>query len=157
MRVQAQYILLKPRELGEPERESAVVAEVAQIAKMVGDALALETKGTQARRARRNGDPGDRLGRLRVGPRVGDGAVAGNAPGESVALCQRECFEALLDSLVDVAKPFLEPQDFLADNLEPEVSRLDDAGVDRSDRDLVHAVAADAHERVILLARLPFR
>ena len=34
---------------------------------------------------------------------------------------------------------------------------LDDAGVHGSDRNLVHAVAGDADERVLLLARLPFR
>ena len=35
------------------------------------------------------------------------------------------------------------------------MARLDDAGVHRADRNLVHAVAFDAHERDSLLARLP--
>ena len=57
--------------------------------------------------------------------------------------------EALLDALVHVAQPLLEPQHLLADDLEAEVAGLDDAGVHGSDGDLVHAVAFDAHERIV--------
>ena len=35
--------------------------------------------------------------------------------------------------------------------------RLDDPGVHRSDGDFVHAVAGDAHEGIVFLARLPLR
>ena len=61
-----------------------------------------------------------------------------------------ELGEALLDALVHVAKPLLELEDLLADHGEAEVSGLDDAGVHRSDRDFVHAVARDAHEPVLV-------
>ena len=55
-----------------------------------------------------------------------------------------------------VAKALLEPQHFFADDLEAKVPGLDDSGVDGTDRDLVHAIAGDPDERVILLAGLPF-
>ena len=55
------------------------------------------------------------------------------------------------------AEPLFESQHLLADDLEAEVSGLDDAGVNRPHGDLVHAVAFDPDERVFLLARLPFR
>ncbi len=69
----------------------------------------------------------------------------------------RPASEALLDTLVDVGEPCFETQDLLADDLEPEVSRFDDARMHRSDRDLVHTIAADTHERIILLAGPPLR
>ena len=97
---------------------------------------------------------GDRLERLRVGPRVGDRAVAGDAAGEPMAVGGGHRLEALLDALVHEAEPLLEAQHLLADDLEAEVTGLDDAGVDRPDRDLVHAVAFDADERVFLLRRV---
>ena len=57
--------------------------------------------------------------------------------------------EALLDSLVRVAEPLLEPQHLLADDREAEMPGLDDAGVHRADRDLVDAVAGDANEGIV--------
>src|SRR5207245_3430134 len=74
---------------------------------------------------------------------------------EPVPIGDRQRLETLLDALVGVAKALLEPQHFLADDLESEVPGLDDSSVNRSDGDLVHAVAADPHEGVILLAGLP--
>ena len=67
-----------------------------------------------------------------------------------MALEDRQLGEAPLDALVHVAEPLLEPEHFLADDREAEVAGLDDAGVHRPDRDLVHAVAVDAHERVVV-------
>ena len=51
-----------------------------------------------------------------------------------------------------VAEPLLEPQHALADHREAEVPGLDDAGVHRPDRDLVHAVAFDRDEGVARIA-----
>src|SRR5205085_6633418 len=139
-----------------PEGEASIVAEVAQVAEMVGDALALETNRTQHRRARWHGQIGNRFGGLGVRPRIGDGAVAGNAPGEPVRFRERKCLEALLDPLVNVREPLFETQHLFTHDLEPKVSRLDDAGVNRTDCDLVDAIAAHADKRVILFTRLPF-
>jgi hypothetical protein len=63
-----------------------------------------------------------------------------------VAVGDRERLEALVDSLVDVAHALLEAQHLLAHDGEAEVARLDDARVDGTDRNLVDAVAFDAHE-----------
>src|SRR5215470_10840659 len=61
--------------------------------------------------------------------------------------------ETTLDALVHIAEPLLEPQHLLSDNRETKVPGLDDARVYGSDRDLVHAFALDAHERVRVDAR----
>jgi hypothetical protein len=58
--------------------------------------------------------------------------------------------EALLDALVRVAESLLQPQYLLADDREPEMTRLDDAGMHWADRYFVHAVAGHAHELVII-------
>jgi hypothetical protein len=54
--------------------------------------------------------------------------------------------KAALDALVLVAEALFQAQHALAHHREAEVARLDDAGVDRADRDFVHAVAFDADE-----------
>lgn len=43
----------------------------------------------------------------------------------------------------------LEPQDLFAHQREAEVARLDDASVYRADRNLVYAIAFDAHEGIV--------
>jgi len=81
--------------------------------------------------------------------------VARNASGKAMRVEDGQRFEALFDALVRVTQALLEAQHFLADDLETKVPGLDDAGVNRADRNLVHAVAAHPYERVILLARFP--
>ena len=46
-RVQPQHILLQPRQLRQAERQAGIVGEEAQIAQMVGDALALQEQRAQ--------------------------------------------------------------------------------------------------------------
>jgi hypothetical protein len=58
---------------------------------------------------------------------------------------------------VHVGEPLLEAQNLFANDLEAEMAGLDDAGVHRADGYLVHTVAVDPHERIFLLAGLPFR
>ena len=69
---------------------------------------------------------------------------------------ERKCLEALLDPLVNVREPLFETQHLFTHDLESKVSRLDDAGVNRTDCDLVDAIAAHTDKRVILFTRLPF-
>ena len=54
----------------------------------------------------------------------------------------------LVDALVHVAQPLLEPHDGLAVGGEAEMPGLDDAGVHRPDRDLVQRLALGGKERV---------
>src|SRR5579872_1751121 len=65
-----------------------------------------------------------------------------------MSLEDRQLCEAPLDSLVHVAKALFQPQDLFPDHRETKVSRLDGAGMNRSDRNLVDPVAFDAHEVV---------
>ena len=55
--------------------------------------------------------------------------------------------EELLGALVGEVQARLHVDDRLAHDAEAEVARLDDAGVHRADRNLVHALAADLGER----------
>ena len=79
--------------------------------------------------------------RLAIRPRKRHGGIARDARGEPMALEERQLREAPLDALVRVAQPLLEPQHFFTDDREAKVPRLDDAGVHRAHRDLVHALA----------------
>src|SRR5262249_28049123 len=98
-----------------------------------------------------------RLERLRVSPGVGDSGIAGDAPRQTAAFSNRQRLEALLDPFVHVTESLLQAQHLLANDLETEMARLDDAGVNGTDRNLVHAIPGDANERVLFLARLPLR
>ena len=64
----------------------------------------------------------------------------------SMASAGSASFEELLDASVDEPEPGLHPQDGFADDGEPEVAGLDEAGVHGSDGDLVDAVAFDLEE-----------
>ncbi len=124
---------------------------------MIGDALPLECERAQPQRTRRRRRVADRLQRLCVGPRIGDRAVARDPARQPVPAEGGHRLESLLDSLVHEAETLLEAQHLFADDLEAEMSRLDDSRVDRPDGDLVHAVAFDTDEGVFLLSGLPLR
>ena len=55
-----------------------------------------------------------------------------------------------LDSFVGVAQTFLEPHHGLAIGADAEMTGLDDAGMDRSDRQLVNVLSFDGKESVLL-------
>ncbi len=84
--VRAQHVFPQPRELRESEREAAVVAEIAEVAKMIREAFALEGECAQPRGARRRRDVGDRLAGLRVGHAYATVLSPENAAGEPVAV-----------------------------------------------------------------------
>ena len=88
--------------------------------------------------------------RLAIRPRKSHGGISGNACSQALSLEQRKFSEAAFDALVDVSQTFFEPQDFLPDHREAEVAGLDDARVNRTDRDFVHAVALHGHEGVVV-------
>ena len=130
----AQQPLLQARELRQAEGEPGIVAERAEVAEVVGDALELERQRAQPGRARRARTVRHALERLAVGPAKAtaespDTRAASRAPSSN-----RQLGEAPLDALVHVAQPLLEPQHLLADDREAEVAGLDDAGMHRADR-----------------------
>ena len=69
-------------------------------------------------------------------------------PASRAACVERRPGHQGFDPLVDVAEPLLEPHDGLAVGGEAEMAGLDDAGMDRADRNLVQALAFARQERV---------
>ena len=130
------------------QREGRVVADGADIAEMIGDALELRHQRAEPDGARRNFDLERRLDRLREGERVSDGAVARGAARKRGAPLDARARHQRLDALMHIAEPLFEPHDGLAVGGEAEMSGLDDAGMDRADRNLVEALALDRQERV---------
>ena len=78
----AQGALAQDAAFGIDQREGGVVADGADIAEMIGQALELGHQRAQPDGAPRHVDRQRRLDGLREGERIGDGAVAGGAAGE---------------------------------------------------------------------------
>ena len=89
--VQPQHVLLQPGKLRQPEREAGVVADEAEVAQMIGDALALEQQRAQPARALGGVKRGGALGGHRIGPGIGDGRIAAHAPRQPRAVQQAAC------------------------------------------------------------------
>ena len=94
---------------------------------------------------------GDRLDSVAECERVRSRGVAGDTLDERHRLGDRPALEQLLDALVGEEQLALERDDPLAGDVEPEMPRLDDAGVNRPDRDLEDSFALDASHRVRLI------
>src|SRR4051812_44632268 len=134
-----QHPLAEHAAMGVHERESGVIADCADVAEVVGEALELRHESAQPDRASwRLGFAGG-LGRSREGICVSDGGVAGGAAGEARAVREVRACHQSFDALVNVAETFLKPHYCLAVSGEPEVAGLNNAGVNRADRDLVQA------------------
>ena len=67
-----------------------------------------------------------------------------------MALVQRQRLKTFGDAFVGIAEPLFQSQHFFSDNGEPEVAGLDDAGMDRTDCDFMHAIAFDHDEGIWL-------
>ncbi len=132
-----QDFLAQDAAMGVDQRVGGVVADEAEVVDVVGDPLELGQERTQPVRPWRRLGAGGSLGGTGEGQGVGHGAVARDAAGEPSALGEIGTLEQPLDALVDVAQPLLEAGDGLAIGGEAEMAGLDDAGMDRADRDLV--------------------
>ena len=95
--------------------------------------------------------PVERLDRLRVGQGVGDGAHAAGPLHDRQRAPEGAALGELLEAAMDEAQPRVEVEDPLADRREAEVAGLDDAGVDRADRQLVDALALDLERHEVAL------
>jgi hypothetical protein len=137
----SQNALTKHTAMGVHQREGSIVADRADVTKVIREALQLRHESAQPTRSLGHLDPKRRLDCLSKSERVGNGAVAGDAASELGSSVEIGTSHQALNSLVNVAKPFLKPNHRLAICREAEMAGLDDAGMDRTDRDLVHAFA----------------
>ena len=131
---------------------AGIVADCADVADVVRHALQLGHDAPQQDRPRRHRPAERRLDGPGVGPGIRDRAVARQAAGQTRTALDIGADEKPLDALVHVTQPLLEPHHRLAVGGEAEMAGLDDAGMDRADRNLVQALALDRQERVALLA-----
>ena len=96
---------------------------------------------------RRRAGLGHRPGRLLDGLRARHALATAHAPqawrSTSIRSSRVRPSASALQVAVLVEQPRVEVEDALADRVEAEVPRLDDAGVDRADGDLVDVVAGD--------------
>ena len=135
----AQHLFAQNAAMRMHERERRVVADGADIAEMVRQPFELGHQRPQIVRARRRFDVRGGFDGMSEGDAVGDRAVAGRAGGEPRRLFDRRAGHQRLDALVHIAEALLEPHHRLAAGGEAEMSRLDDAGMHRTDGNLVQA------------------
>ncbi len=144
----AQHALAQHRGMGVHQRERGVVADRADIAEVVGDALQFRHQGAQPDAARGRLDAKRAFHRPHESDRIGDGAVAGGAGGEQRGALERSARHQRVDPFVDIAEPFLEPDDRLAARRESKMSGLDDSRVHRTDRNLMQPLALGGQESI---------
>jgi hypothetical protein len=132
--------------VGVGQGEADVVGQRADVAGMVVEAFELEHQGPQPLGRLGHGDAQGVLHGEAVREGVTSRGVTADPFGEMGRAGGLEPLEQLLDPAVGEPEPGLELEDALPDDGEAEVAGLDDAGVDRADRDLIDPVAFDRQE-----------
>ena len=130
------------------QRERRVVADRADVAQMIGHALELGHDAAQDLGARRRIDLERLLDRARIGKAVGHGGVAGDAGDDAAGRVDIGVGQKPVDAAVDIAEPLFQPRHGLAVDGETEMAGLDDAGMHRTDRNLVQSLARHGQEFV---------
>ena len=143
-----QHLFAQRRTMREHDREGRVVADGADIAEMIGEPFEFRHQRAQPYGARRRRPAERRLDSAGKGASIGHGRIAGAAAGEARRLFEIGTLDQAFDALMDIAKPFLEPHDGLAVGAEAEMARLDDAGMDRADGDLVNVLPFHRQEGI---------
>ena len=113
--------------------ERGAGADVADIADVVVEPLQLESDGPDKPRPRRRVDAGNLFQCFAVAQAVRDRAHPADTLSNREGVEGWEPFHALLQPAMGVEQARVEIQHSLADRREPEVTRFDDAGVDRAD------------------------
>ena len=144
----AQRVLAQNAALRVHDGEGRIVADRTDIAEMIGHALKLGHQGAQIDRARGHLRVPGLLDRMRKGERIGDGAVAGRAAGETECLVERRARHERLDAFVHIAQALFQPHHGFSVGRETEMPGFDDAGMHRSDRNLVQAFALRGQESI---------
>ncbi len=141
LQVGAEHNLLQAMELIQEERESHVIADSAQVAQMVRDPLPLEEQRPQPMGPVGHNAPGQRFNSLAVGQAVGNGGIARYAGRQPRSFLPGQRLEPFFDALVHVPELLFEIDDVLSHGLEAEMAGLDDARMNRPDRDFVDPLA----------------
>ena len=123
-----------------------VVGQRAEVAGVVRQPFQFERDGPQPLRAQRRFRAGERFEDGRVSRRVADGRVAGDGFHLAHRRAMRPARERLLDAAMLVAERDFQMQHFLAVALKTKMARLNDARVNRPDRDFVNLAAFHAEK-----------
>src|SRR5688572_27256133 len=123
------------------QAEGCIVADGAEVAEMIGDALQLRHQRPDVDRARRRCDVERGFDRAGERDRGRDSTVARNVTGKARRALERGAAHQRVDAFVYVAEAFLEADDRLAACREAEMARLDNARVNRSNGNLVKVLA----------------
>src|SRR5215472_13371946 len=108
---------------------------------MIGKAFDLGHQRAQPDGARWRRDTERSFGGAGEGKGVGNGAVARRAAGKLRTARQIRTDHQTFNAFVDVTEALLQPHDRLAARVKTEVAGLDDAGMDRTDKNPMQSVA----------------
>jgi hypothetical protein len=150
--VESLQLFLEAGPLTHPDGETGTRAQVPEVAYVVVQAFELQKEHPQRPCARRRRCSRERLDRLAIRHAVGKGACAAHPLRNLDSTGNAFSLGELLDSSVRVEQPGLELQHKLAHSGKSEVSRLNDAGVDRPYRDFDDAFAVELMETVLRAA-----
>ena len=137
----AEHLLAQHRAMGQHQGKRGIVADRANVAAVIGQALQFGHQRPQPVRAGGNLRFRRRLDRPSEGQGIGHRAVAGYPPHQPRRPLQRRAVQQALDTLVDITQPLFQPDHGLAVGGEAEMAGFDDAGVNRPHRNLVQAFA----------------
>ncbi len=115
---------------------------------MIGEAFELCHQRPQIDGTGWNLDVDRRLDRMSKSKRVSDRAVARGAPCQARRRVETGARHQRLDAFVHVTKALLQPNHRLAVSRKTEMPGLDDAGMNRTDGNLVQALAGGGQEGV---------
>src|SRR5438067_12073288 len=113
---------------------------------MVGDAFQFQRDGAQGERPRRAGGRGQRFDQLTIRGRMAGGGIAGDRLCEIDAALVGPTAQRLLDAAMLISEGDFEMEDALAVTVEAKMSRLDDPGMHRANRDLMDLGPSDLNE-----------
>src|SRR3989338_1367620 len=146
----AQHLFFQYPELREAKRQCYIIAEITQIAEMVGYTLAFQQQCAQPQGMIRRRGVGDAFRCHRIRPCIGYCAVAAHPTDELRALLQRHALETFLDALVGIAETLFKTQHLFTNDGKTEMPRFDDTRMHRPHRNFVHSLAFYLREWIIV-------
>jgi hypothetical protein len=134
-----------------------IVGQRAKVAGVIREPLQFKRDGTQPLGAQRRFRAGERFENRRISRRVPDSGVASDRFNRVHRRAMRSAEKSFFNAAMLVAKCDFQMQHFLAVTLKTEMARLNNARVNRPDRDFVNLAAFDAKEFSIrrMIAVLP--